>query len=70
MYYPDPNFGKFQTWSYDNAHNLANRTTVTGGTEIQRFTYDNRNRKTGMSWDNRDVDSAQFIRGGLMMTAD
>ena len=59
MYYPDPNFGIFQTWAYDNAHNLANRTTVTGGTEIQRFTYDNRNRKTGMSWDNR-VDSASF----------
>ena len=59
MYYPDPNFVIFRTWAYDNAHNLANRTTVTGGTEIQRFTYDNRNRKTGMSWDNH-VDSASF----------
>jgi RHS repeat-associated protein len=59
MYYPDPNLGIFQTWAYDNAHNLASRTTVSGGAEIQRFTYDNRNRKTGMNWDNH-VDSASF----------
>ena len=37
-----------QSWVYDNAHNLASRTTVNG--ETQRFTYDNLNRKTGMSW--------------------
>jgi RHS repeat-associated protein len=41
-----------QSWSWDNAHNLASRTTVRGGTEIQRFDYDNRNRKTDMRWDN------------------
>jgi RHS repeat-associated protein len=50
MIYPSP--APFQSWVYDNAHNLANRTTVHGGTEIQRFCYDNRNRKTSMTWDN------------------
>ena len=48
-----------QQWAYDNAGNLKNRTTVRGGTEIQRFTYDNRNRKTDMSWDN-NADWAHF----------
>jgi len=46
-----------QSWIHDNAHNLASRTTVNG--EIQSFTYDNRNRKTGMSWSN-NADSATF----------
>jgi RHS repeat-associated protein len=41
-----------QSWVYDNAHNLASRTTVAGGTEIQRFYYDIRNRKIQMRWDN------------------
>jgi RHS repeat-associated protein len=48
-----------QSWVYDNAHNLASRTTVHGAPEIQHFTYDNRNRKTGMTWDNT-ADWANF----------
>ena len=44
--------GSYQQWSWDNAHNLASRTTVHGGSEIQRFDYDNCNRKTDMHWDN------------------
>jgi RHS repeat-associated protein len=64
MYYPDPNFGIFQTWDYDDAHNLASRTTVNGNTnpssnETQHFTYDKRNRKISMYWDN-GADSASF----------
>jgi len=54
MTYPN---GSYQSWSWDNAHNLASRTTVNGNSnpgsnEIQRFDYDNRNRKTDMHWDN------------------
>ncbi|MFZ0916979.1 MAG: hypothetical protein WAN04_08815, partial [Candidatus Udaeobacter sp.] len=49
--------GSFQSWAYDDAHNLASRTTVHG--EIQSFTYDIRNRKTGMSWSN-NADSATY----------
>ena len=52
MTYPGPSPAPFQSWVYDNAHNLANRTTVHGGNEIQRFDYDNCNRKTDMRWDN------------------
>jgi YD repeat-containing protein len=55
MYYPG--LTQFQAWAYDDAHNLQSRTTVNG--EIQYFTYDIRNRKTGMSWSN-NVDSATF----------
>ncbi len=36
---------------------LTNRTTVNG--EIQSFTYDNCNRKIGMSWSN-SADSASY----------
>jgi YD repeat-containing protein len=49
--------GSYQRWAYDDAHNLKNRTTVSGN--IQSFTYDSRNRKTGMSWSN-GVDSATY----------
>ncbi len=51
--------GQTQQWAYDNAGNLKNRTTVRGASEIQRFDYDNRNRKTDMSWDN-SADWAHF----------
>ena len=51
--------GSYQQWSWDNAHNLASRTTVRGGNEIQRFFYDNCNRRTDMSWDN-SADWAHF----------
>jgi RHS repeat-associated protein len=64
LYYPDPNFLILQTWDYDDAHNLASRTTVNGNTnpssnEVQHFTYDNRNRKVSMYWDNA-ADSATY----------
>jgi YD repeat-containing protein len=49
--------GSYQSWAYDDAHNLKTRTTVSG--KIQSFTYDNRNRKTGMSWSN-GADSASY----------
>jgi YD repeat-containing protein len=46
---------QFQSWTFDNAGNLASRVTIgptpTPG-KTQSFTYDNRNRKTGMTWDN------------------
>jgi YD repeat-containing protein len=54
MTYPD---GSFQFWAYDDAHNLASRRTVHG--EIQSFTYDIRNRKVGMTWNN-NADSATY----------
>ena len=54
MTYPG---GSFQSWAYDDAHNLASRTAVHG--EIQSFTYDIRNRKTGMTWSN-NADSAMY----------
>jgi RHS repeat-associated protein len=50
MYYPDPTLTTLQQSSYDDAHNLASRTTVGGKT--QSFTYDVRNRKITMRWDN------------------
>jgi RHS repeat-associated protein len=59
MTYPGPSPAPFRSWAYDNAHNLASRITVNGGTEIQRFCYDNRNRKTSMTWDN-GADSANY----------
>jgi RHS repeat-associated protein len=67
MYYPDQSI---QSWTYDDAHNLASRTTVHGAPETQRFTYDIRNRKTGMSWDN-GADSASFSYDdvGRLLTA-
>jgi RHS repeat-associated protein len=46
--------GSYQTWAYDDAHNLMSRTTVAG--EIQNFAYDNRNRKTGEWWDGFPAD--------------
>jgi RHS repeat-associated protein len=55
MWYPG--LTEKQEWAYDNAHNLKSRTTVHG--ETQSFTYDSRNRKTGMSWSN-GVDSATY----------
>jgi RHS repeat-associated protein len=57
MYYPDQSHSIVQSWTYDDAHNLTSRTTVNN--ETQSFTYDNRNRKTGMSWSN-GADSASF----------
>ena len=57
MYYPDPSLSIVQSWTYDDAHNLASRTTVNN--ETQSFTYDIRNRKTGMNWSN-GADSASF----------
>ena len=47
---PGQNQADKQTWVWDNAHNLASRTTVNGKT--QSFDYDTCNRKTDMSWDN------------------
>ena len=44
------NDGSSQSWNWDNAGNLAGRTTVGGQT--QSFTYDNRNRKKTMVWSN------------------
>jgi RHS repeat-associated protein len=52
-----PGNSQFQSWNYDNAGNLASRTSVGGST--QSFTYDNRNRKIGMSW-SPVGDSANF----------
>ncbi len=62
MYYPG--LTDYQQWSYDDAHNLATHTTVNGSlnpnsNEVQHFQYDNRNRRTSMSWDN-GADSATF----------
>src|SRR5207237_4590158 len=62
MYYPDGT--TFRSLSYDDAHNLASRTTVNGNAnpgsnEVQHFTFDNRNRKVSMYWDNA-ADSATF----------
>ncbi len=48
MYYPDPNLTTLQQWSYDDAHNLASHTTVSGD-KTEQFTYDNRNRKRTMT---------------------
>lgn len=56
MTYPD---NSYQSWAYDDAGNLNRRTTVHGGTEVQHFEYDNRNRKINMSWDN-GADSANY----------
>ena len=55
--------GQTQQWTYDNVGNLKNRTTVRGAPEIQRFDYDNRNRKTDMHWDN-NADRAHYTYYG------
>jgi len=62
MVYPDdPNRDNpatdYEQWNYDAAYNLFARRTVNGTT--QNFTFDNRNRKTGMSWSN-GADSATY----------
>jgi RHS repeat-associated protein len=49
---------QFQQWTYDDAGNLASRRTVNN--EAQSFTYDNRNRKTAMSWTPANGDSASY----------
>ena len=50
-----------QQWAYDDAGNLESRTTVNpvNPRETQSYTYDNRNRKIGMSWSN-NADSATY----------
>jgi YD repeat-containing protein len=65
-----PGGTEYQQWSYDDAHNLASRTTVHGAPEIQRFTYDIRNRKVTMRWDN-NADWADFTYDdvGRLLTA-
>jgi RHS repeat-associated protein len=52
-----PNSSDYQSWTYDDANNLATRRTVHG--EIQSFSYDNRNRQTHMGWSN-NVDASDF----------
>jgi RHS repeat-associated protein len=65
MIYPG---NSYQSWVYDNAHNLASRRTVNNQT--QTFTYDNRNRKTGMSWSNgADLASFTYYDDGKLWTA-
>jgi RHS repeat-associated protein len=63
-----PGLTQQQQWTYDSAHNLASRITVNG--ETQSFTYDQRNRKTGMSWSN-GADSATYgyDYAGRLLTA-
>src|SRR5207247_2453417 len=39
---------QFESWAYDDAHNLKSRTTV--GNQTQSFGYDNRNQKKTMTW--------------------
>jgi RHS repeat-associated protein len=63
-----PGGSQFQSWTYDNAHNLASRITVGGKT--QSFTYDNRNRKLTMSWSNSvDLASYGYDDAGRLLTA-
>jgi RHS repeat-associated protein len=65
MIYPD---NSAQAWDYDDAGNLASRTAVGG--ERQSFTYDNRNRKTAMSWNNgADWASFTYYADGRLWTA-
>jgi RHS repeat-associated protein len=64
MSYTGPSPAPFQSWVWDDAHNLASRTTVNGNAhptsnEVQRFSYDCRNRKIQMTWDNT-LEWAQF----------
>jgi RHS repeat-associated protein len=47
--------GSYQTWAYDDAHNLKSRTTV--ARETQNFGYDNRNRKVLEWWDGLPTDA-------------
>ena len=58
MTYPD---NSTQSWTYDDAHNMKNRTTVGG--KIQNFAYDNRNRKTGEWWDGFPADGEWRVFG-------
>ena len=70
-----PGLIEFQSWAYDDAHNLASRTTVNGNAnpasnEIQRFHYDIRNRKISMSWDNSaDWATFDYYDDGRLKTA-
>lgn len=66
MWYPG--LAEKREWSYDDAHNLKSRTTVGGKT--QSFTYDIRNRKVGMTWDNfADWASFTYYDDGKLKTA-
>jgi RHS repeat-associated protein len=56
MTYPD---GSFQSWAYDDAHNMKSRTTVHG--ETKYFAYDNRNRKYGEAWENLSGEWALYL---------
>ncbi len=58
MTHPD---GSSRQWAYDNAGNLASRTTVNpvNPRETQNFSYDILNRKIGMTWSNA-ADSATY----------
>jgi RHS repeat-associated protein len=53
MQYPDfqSNQNDYQHWTWDNAYNLISRRTVNN--ETQTFSYDNRNRKYAMTWNNQ-----------------
>jgi RHS repeat-associated protein len=51
----------YQTWAYDDAHNLKIRTTI--GRETQNFSYDNRNRKVGEWWDGFPADAEWRVFG-------
>ena len=70
-----PELTEFQSWAYDDAHNLASRTTVNGNAnpasnEVQRFHYDIRNRKISMSWDNSaDWATFDYYDDGRLKTA-
>ena len=56
MIYPD---NSFQSWAYDDTHNLESRTTVAG--ETQYFGYDSRNRNYAEWWDN-NAEWRYFVR--------
>jgi RHS repeat-associated protein len=57
-YPPVSGHSDFQSWDYDDAHNLKSRTTVNG--EMLLFGYDNRNRKYGESWWNATAEWRYF----------
>jgi RHS repeat-associated protein len=54
-----PPGGSFQSWAYDDAHNMKSRTTVHG--EAEYFAYDNRNRKYGRAWENLSGEWALYL---------
>jgi RHS repeat-associated protein len=56
MTYPG---GSFQSWAYDDAHNMKSRTTVHG--ETKYFYNDNRNRKYGEAWENLSGEWALYL---------